>query len=40
MKNKLSFIFIIAIVCVMVFPYIVSATEIVVTQEITKVYTD
>ena len=40
MKNKLSFIFIIAIVCVMVFPYIVSATEIVVTQEITKVSTD
>lgn len=40
MKNKLSFIFVIAIVCIIAFPYIVSATEIIVTQEVTKVSTD
>lgn len=40
MKKKISFIFIITMICITIFPYIVSAAEIFVTQDVVKVADD
>lgn len=40
MKKRLNIIMIIVMICIMFFPYIVSATELVVTQEGTKIADD